>query len=132
MRKWSGESRGAHGEGLGSFKSRPRSGGRSHDTRRGGGCSSARRGRFRAAREERDGADRRGSGVSGWGRRRGDGCYQAIRLGWAGSGAGPRSAQGVGELGWRGLQGRARRAAGLAAGVEENVSGRRSWANGPK
>jgi len=40
-----GEQQGRAG-GLGSYLSRPRSGGRSHDARRGGGCSSARRGRF--------------------------------------------------------------------------------------
>ena len=44
-----------------------------HDV--GGGCSRTRRGRFRAAREEGDGADRRGPGVSGWGKgRRGSCC----------------------------------------------------------
>ena len=84
MRKRSGESRGAHGEGLGSFKSRPRSEGNAPTTRVvGSGCSSARRGRFRAAREEGDAADTRGWAVSGCEREEGAAAGLAAALGRA-------------------------------------------------
>jgi len=78
----------------------------------GGGCSSARRGRFRAAREEGDGADTRGRAVSGCGREDDAAAVARVKLGWrsllgrarraAGlaAGAGPSEAQGGGELGW--------------------------------
>ena len=57
-------------------------------------------------RGDEDGADRRGRAVSDCGEGSGGGCGQAVRLGWAGSGAGPRSARGL--AAGAGLRGKAR------------------------
>jgi len=88
-RNWSGAA-GARERGLGSYLSRPRSGGgRSHDASRGRRLLQRRARAVAEPRGEGDGADRWGPGVSGWGRRRGNGCWTAAES-WAGAGLGRR------------------------------------------
>ena len=94
-----GSSRG-RGGGLGSYLSRPRSGGkRSHDAQCvGGGCSGAGRGRLlsRAGKETAPtgGAQASAAGEGGAATVAGRPQKAGLERGWAGADAGPRSAQG--------------------------------------
>ena len=98
-RKRLGEAAGDAG-GLGSYLSRPRSGGkRSHDAQCvGGGCSGAGRGRLpsRAGKETAPtgGAQASAAGEGGAATAAGRPQKAGLERGWAGADAGPRSAQG--------------------------------------